>query len=69
MTDMEQIQGMLERIQATPRVVMPDFTDDPSHISLEVNGGNGPNVTSLRHCFVRFTFNAEGALANLSFGY
>ena len=66
MTDQQQFEDLMARNGVTVRKLKPDW-DHPDLVALEIE--HGDKVDTMGHCFCEFRFNADGSLAQISFGY
>ena len=67
MTDQEQFTAMLLRNGVKFRIHAKDF-DHPEWTVIEIDNCS-PKVNTMGHCFCEFRFNANGSLAENSYGY
>lgn len=68
--EQQQIEAMLQRLNIRYTVRYRTDDDVPGALwDIEVHGQHGKHVTSFVHCFTRWTFDKDGMLVYLSFGY
>lgn len=66
-TEEDQIITMLKRCEIEYTLAAGD---EPFHSTVEVIGQkDNPHVLSFSHCYVKWTFDKEGKLVYLEFGY